>query len=136
MRNVEAPSTVHAKEPGAPHGGEGTPAQRPDDASETKDERMLVCARCGHGITREKERIEVDGRHVHVFVNPSMIEFRIGCFRDAPGCAGVGEESSYWAWFPGHAWRVTVCARCGAHLGWVFTRAETRFYGLILDALA
>jgi len=47
-------------------------------------------------------------------------------------------------WFQGFAWKISVCPRCGKHLGWKYqpinfnhvTHSEDdTFYGLILDHL-
>ena len=99
-------------------------------------ERAIVCFACGHAVTRERARIQVNGAHAHVFKNPSAIDYRIGCFSEAQGCAPVGEASTVWTWFPGHAWQIAVCGRCGVHLGWSFTDQANIFWGLILDRLA
>jgi len=32
-------------------------------------------------------------------------------------------------------WQIADCGACGVHLGWSFTGASERFYGLILDRL-
>jgi hypothetical protein len=115
------------------HGGERGEKQ-PDRDRAAGEEAWLRCAACGHGITRERARIDVDGAHVHTFVNPQGVEFVIRCFRDAPGCAGWGDESTFWSWFPGTAWRVALCAGCGAHVGWSYrygAPAAHAFWGLI-----
>ena len=53
---------------------------------------------------------------------------------EAAGCSEVSDPSSYWSWFPGCSWQVSLCRRCSAHLGWRFSGAA-RFYGLIVDRL-
>jgi hypothetical protein len=111
----------------------GHPA--PDRQPEVAADEALVCASCGHPITRESERIEVDGSHESVRVNLAGMLFRIGCFARAPGCRAVGESSTHWTWFPGYAWQVVVCARCADHLGWAFRSEGGRFWGLVLDRL-
>jgi hypothetical protein len=113
---------------GAPR-EDATPAS--DDA--TAVERAIRCAQCGHALARERDRIEADGAHTHTFVNPSGEEYRIGCYRDASGCVGFGETESFWSWFPGRAWRVSLCGACAAHVGWSFHAGESVFWGLILD---
>ncbi len=97
--------------------------------------RGLVCAACEHPITDEAHRIDMAGAHEHTFVNPAGHAFRIGCFADAPGCAPRGAEEAAFSWFPGWAWQVALCARCGTHLGWGYRNAGGRFWGLILAAL-
>lgn len=68
-------------------------------------------------------------------VNPSGIEFRFGCFDDAPGCGGWGESSTFFTWFSGYAWQIVLCRGCAIHLGWVFRSEGDVFYGLLLDRL-
>jgi hypothetical protein len=96
----------------------------------------IVCARCGATITHERESIAVSGQHLHQFVNPSGMLFRIRCFAEAPGVAAVGESSAFFSWFPGHAWRAVVCAACLTHLGWRFEGEAATFHGLIADRIA
>lgn len=72
---------------------------------------------------------------MHARVNPSAIEYRFGCFDDAPGCRTWGETSDFFAWFPGYAWTIALCGACGVHLGWSFTREGDRFFGLVLERL-
>lgn len=113
----------------------GTDAQSRDrDAPEGQG--ALVCGFCRALVTSRASAIEMSGSHVHSFVNPHGVEFRIGCFADAPGCLGRGEESSYWTWFPGFTWQIALCGHCSEHLGWLFRSPDARFYGLILDRLA
>lgn len=112
------------------------------DKKKTKVDRgPLVCAACGERVTTLKERMEKNGAHAHTFTNPHGLTFEIGCFKHAPGCRPVGEATEAWTWFPGYAWRVGVCAACGAHLGWGYEPAnpdpeDSGFFGLILDRLA
>jgi hypothetical protein len=102
----------------------------PDDA-----DRALVCVACGHRITDEAYRIEVSGAHEHTFVNPGGFVHRIGCFVAAPGCVHVGASESAFSWFPGFTWQIATCARCRAHVGWIYRCAGEQFHGLMLAAL-
>ena len=95
----------------------------------------LFCVRCRHLITAQEQRIDVNGAHRHTCTNPHGLTFDIGCFREAPGCAALGEATTEFTWFPGYAWRIADCAKCGAHLGWSFTSLGGGFYGLILNRL-
>lgn len=96
----------------------------------------LRCADCGHVITHETERISIAGSHEHGKMNPGGFSFHIGCFRDAPGCARLGKATEEHTWFPGYAWCMAMCGRCGTHLGWAFnSRDGERFFGLILGRL-
>jgi hypothetical protein len=97
--------------------------------------QSLVCAACGHRITDDDHRIDVNGTHEHVFVNPAGFQFQIGCFDAAPGCAHHGATETAFSWFPGWTWQVAACARCRAHLGWIYRNAGQQFHGLILNSL-
>ena len=95
----------------------------------------LLCARCGGQVTASAWCIRVAESHEHSFINPHGYLFRIGCFSRAPGCAAHGEEQAAYSWFPGHSWRIALCAHCGVHLGWVFRSEDAGFHGLILERL-
>ena len=75
------------------------------------------------------------GRHRHTCVNPAGYVYRIECFRDAPGCIGVGQFSPEWSWFADHLWQVVCCTNCSVHLGWAFQSDDGIFYGLIASRL-
>jgi hypothetical protein len=124
--------TRETRESGGGYRAEG---QTSGDQSVSRP-RWVRCAACGHAIADEAARIERDGAHVHAFVNPAGIAFTIGCFREAPGCRAEGEESTVWSWFPGFAWTVALCARCGTQLGWLFRGEAMGFFGLIVSRLA
>ncbi|MEE9217661.1 MAG: cereblon family protein [Acidobacteriota bacterium] len=98
----------------------------------------IRCAQCGQPVSTTDQRMEQAGSHAHRFENPAGIVFRIGCFRHAPGCRHAGEATLEWTWFPGHAWSMALCIKCGTHLGWYFGPGGTgdAFYGLILHRLA
>lgn len=97
--------------------------------------RRLLCAACGHVVTDRNQRIAVLGAHEHNFTNPHGITFHIGCFRDAGGCAAVGDATAEFSWFPGYAWRVALCTNCQTHLGWRFQMDQDYFLGLIVNRL-
>lgn len=86
-------------------------------------------------LTNATARTMINGSHEHTFDNPHGVRFRIGCFAWVSHCEVVMPASIYWSWFPGHAWQVEVCSRCGEHLGWLFRSADSTFHGLILDRL-
>jgi hypothetical protein len=100
------------------------------------DEEWIRCRACGRAIARKNARLEIDGRHVHTFVNPTGHEYTVACFAEAPGCTGAGEDEIFWTWFPGFAWRVALCGACGAHVGWSFRGRTSVFWGLIVDRVA
>ncbi len=99
------------------------------------DERGLVCVVCGHHITDDDHRIEMSGAHEHTFVNPGGFVHRIGCFNAAPGCSYLGPTESAFSWFPGWTWQIAACARCRAHVGWIYRNAGEQFHGLIVSAI-
>ena len=99
----------------------------------TDSRSYVLCANCGHVIARRSDRIEVNGRFAHFFVNPAGIEYHVGCFADALGCAISGNRVAADTWFPGFRWRLATCEACQHHLGWYFDNADTYFYGLVLD---
>lgn len=105
--------------------------ERDDDDAHTDEERAVVCVACNHALTKASSRIEVDGAHEHAFANPAGLTFRVACFRDAPGCAGYGDESRVWTWFKGFAWRVALCGGCSEHVGWSYRNEASSFFGLI-----
>ena len=104
------------------------------DAKE-EEERALRCLKCGWEITTEKQRISVQDSHEHTFVNPGGYVYRIGCFREAPGCVLSGEGSSEHTWFKGYAWSYAACSSCLTHLGWSYGFDPDKFFGLILERL-
>jgi hypothetical protein len=111
-------------------------SEAPTAGADSKKEQAIVCAACETSITTARQRIASHGAHEHRFMNPAGITFHIGCFAQAIGCVTVGPASLEYAWFPGFAWRLALCGRCGRQLGWRF-RGDSGdgFFGLILDRL-
>jgi len=103
--------------------------------STNRDDGGLVCAACGHRISDAASRIEMNGSHEHTFVNPAGYVHHIGCFAAAPGCVHLGPTETAFTWFPGWTWQVAACARCRAHIGWIYRSSGAQFHGLILAAL-
>ena len=100
-----------------------------------KLEKRLFCAACRRPVTHQDERIIVQGGHEHRCTNPQGISYHIGCFREAAGCAAVGEATTEYTWFKGYAWRIATCAHCHVHLGWHFQSESDYFHGLIVARL-
>ena len=94
---------------------------------------FVLCANCGHVIARRSDRIEVNDAHSHFFTNPYGVEYHVGCFAEALGCAISGERMAADTWFPGFRWRIASCENCQHHLGWYFDNPDVYFYGLVLD---
>jgi hypothetical protein len=112
-------------------------SSRPGSRATTSEESAasLACAVCLRRVTTIEARVEKCGSHEHACVNPAGYHFQIGCFSSAHGCVAFGHPTSEHTWFPPYAWQVALCAGCGTHLGWLFTIADDRFHGLILDRL-
>lgn len=111
------------------------PQQAPGDVATPPDDDELRCAACAHRITSRAYRVERAGAHEHTFVNPGGFVHTIGCFVAAPGAVHVGAPEAAFSWFPGFTWQVARCARCRAHVGWIFRSTPEQFHGLILGAL-
>lgn len=116
--------------------GSPAPDARSDAFTGEEQEAVLRCAACDAPVTRERDRVERCGGHVHDRVNPAGVAFRLGCFGRADGVRGVGGESDEFPWFPRHRWLVVVCASCAAHVGWRFSNGlAPPFWGLVLERL-
>lgn len=124
MLSLQAPSPKKDAAPALA----SKPARTEDDVG------PLRCAACGQLITHGSSRREIDGRHVHLRLNPHAYAFLFGCFSSAPGCSVKGEPTAEASWFPGCRWQYAHCARCQEHLGWAFTGA-LGFFALLLDRL-
>jgi len=110
--------------------------RRRADAGRVRDRDPAIrCAACGYVVTDRAQRFAVNGHARHAFVNPAGLVFEIACFRAAPGCCRAGKATGNWTWFPGYAWRLALCARCGEHLGWAYQGEAGAFFGLIVDRL-
>ncbi len=118
-------------------GADGATPDPGQDATTDDDTsgRRLLCAACRRWITAAADRIAIDGKSQHTFVNPHGLVFQLTTYRDAPGCVPTGALSTDWSWFPGHSWQIQRCGGCGAHLGWSFHAESARFWGLITDRL-
>jgi|SRR5690349_20272684 len=127
---------AEADRPGGPGAGTARGARATARRATGGGGKRLVCAACRRRITDTGARIEVDGLHEHSQVNPHGYVWTFGCYAEAPGCAPVGAPSTEFTWFPGHTWQIAQCLRCGTHLGWLFTGADRRFHGLIVERLA
>ena len=113
----------------------GKPASVDEQETDSDPERQSIyCATCNRKITSEVQKFPMKGKPEHTFFNPAGQVFHIGCFKEAPGCIGVGTPSSEFSWFAGHQWRIACCGGCQSHLGWLFMNG-TYFYGLILARL-
>ena len=104
-----------------------------EDREEQDARDFVVCATCSHVIARRSDQIDVNGGFDHRFTNPYGLEFHVGCFSDALGCALSGDRVAADTWFPGFRWRLASCEECHHRLGWYFDRSGEYFYGLVLS---
>lgn len=114
---------------------EEAPEQARSSAVETRNEEAIVCARCRAELTTPDQRLEVQGAHAHTFTNPAGETFHLRCFAEVRNLAALGTPETFFTWFPGHSWRVVVCASCTTFLGWRFEGGSV-FHGLISDRIA
>ncbi len=106
-----------------------------DREKPSRDPGAILCKACGRVITHDRDRLSVQGAHLHTFANPQGLVFEIGCFQTAIGCAYGGELTAEFTWFAGYQWKIAVCAGCLTHVGWLFISAANQFNGLILNRL-
>lgn len=114
-----------------------SPRQRSQAQSEAgrtnMSENFYCCIGCQTPIA-SAALIPVNGKPEHTFANPGGEVFHIGCFPAAMHLSPVTAPTDVFSWFPGYAWQIVVCAKCGLHLGWHYV-GPTRFFGLILNRL-
>jgi cereblon len=79
------------------------------------------------------------GAASQVFVNPHGFLHEVVTVRWVVNVTVAGPPTTEFTWYPGYAWEVAWCGRCGAHLGWSFTAVEDvepgAFWGLRRDAI-
>lgn len=95
----------------------------------------IFCAVCKNKIANIKDRIEVDSKHHHTFLNPHGVYYNICCFKKANGCLPYGEQIEEYTWFPGYSWQIVLCSKCKIHNGWKYDSGKSIFYGLINNRL-
>lgn len=98
------------------------------------------CLYCGMAVSTSDRILEVDGRIRHLFVNPAGMRCELLTFIACPGASVLGDPTLAHTWFRGYSWRLALCSRCGAHLGWHY-RAHSdlrplEFWGLLVAHLA
>ena len=134
VRNVELPAAFYGLDAGDKVKADLSASGLQD--TDTGEDHIYRCAACGFDITSEGDRIGINESHEHTFANPEGYVFRLGCFRNAPGCLQIGAPTQEHTWFPGYAWLYVLCGHCTSHLGWHYRSAKSgAFFGLILDNL-
>lgn len=96
---------------------------------------VLRCRNCGHAIAAQDDQVSVGGEPpIRSFVNPHGFVHEVLTVSDAPGMRSGGPRYGADSWFPGYAWQIGICSRCGVHLGWEYSAQHgatpSRFAGL------
>ncbi|XP_055694990.1 protein cereblon-like isoform X2 [Lutzomyia longipalpis] len=107
---------------------------------ETLIKDFLICRACGNDVAvtnfflhklspqakyAANETLFDDQKTlVQELENPFGIRYRVVLLRHAT-CAQIDSWSNYFSWFPGYAWKLCLCSKCGTHLGWMFEPIET-----------
>lgn len=92
----------------------------------TLREKHLACARCAQRLASCSALINVPGAEgvAGAYVNPHGVVHQTITVRQLLPQTSFTLEGSACArdsWFPGYAWTILYCGRCGNHLGWRFT---------------
>ncbi len=110
------------------------PAPDEDPAPSDTEDDPLRCAVCDLPVAHRHDRQGIDGPAARTFFNPSGILMAVTTFRRAH-TAHDGPATTEFTWFPGYAWRIASCPRCGVQLGWRF-EGDTTFWALLDRAIS
>jgi hypothetical protein len=138
MISADVDSPYLLRQPSEKQGEDSAPVieEEEAEAQEPEEEEYILCRQCQQAITRPADRVAIDGSHRHTFANPHGLVYEIGCFKTVRGCGYAGALTDEFSWFAGYSWRVSFCALCLTHLGWMFVSGGGDiFHGLILDRL-
>ena len=76
---------------------------------------------------------------LQAFVNPYGVLHEVVTVRWTQNVVLGGTPTTEFTWYPGYAWTIARCDRCGAHVGWAFDAvsdaAPERFWGLRREAI-
>lgn len=112
------------------------PIEKIIQATANGDGELLLCHICQNAVTRTGEQTEIGVSNHYRFTNPAGITYSVDCFRNAPGCAIIGDPTEQDSWFGSYRWQIAICCECREHLGWYYQNASERyFFGLIPDRL-
>eukprot|EP01039_Chlorochromonas_danica_P007792 gene7792-8603_t len=89
-------------------------------------EKHLACVRCAQRLASCSALVNVPGAEgvAGAYVNPHGVVHQTITVRQLLPQTSITLEGSACArdsWFPGYAWTILYCGRCGNHLGWRFT---------------
>ncbi|KAI0242121.1 hypothetical protein LSAT2_014838 [Lamellibrachia satsuma] len=131
-------------------------------ANPKEEEEYLICHQCGHDITpasqlrgipsklalaqRNDTVLGIEGLLIQLFQNPQGARFEVITSARA-NVFKADQKYAEHSFFPGFTWQISVCPRCGYHLGWFFESRNDKhttdecpgsllsFVGLILGRL-
>ncbi|XP_046546496.1 uncharacterized protein LOC124256556 [Haliotis rubra] len=119
-------------------------------------EGYLLCRRCGNEIAKAADLLAIPSDLAHRQRNDTISGHSgvlIQLFRNPQGkffeiiTSAAAELQTYDkayvedSWFPGYTWTISLCPRCGYHIGWTFDvyprssddSKQRTFVGMILD---
>lgn len=102
--------------------------------------RVYQCCICGQVISYSDQLLHIAGRSRHLFVNPAKLECDFYTLSSCPGALGLEDATEAHTWFPGYRWRLAICGRCGAHLGWHYEAVSgdmrpLEFWGILVASI-
>lgn len=88
---------------------------------------ILCCRECDLEIANKSDvfSMSLEGP-LAAYVNPGGYVHETITVYKAKGLILMGDPSTENSWFPGYAWTIIKCSRCGAHMGWRFTAAKRK----------
>ncbi|XP_005103222.1 uncharacterized protein LOC101845563 [Aplysia californica] len=118
----------------------------------------LLCRKCGYELAEAEDLISVPSTLAHrqrndsmgggeraliqLFKNPQGAYFEVITLTNAH-VEKANEKYAADSWFPGFAWSIASCPKCGVHIGWGFDAITnsvqemkiklSSFVGLIMD---
>lgn len=96
----------------------------------------IRCRSCKAAVTGRDHAFRLGASDQHSFINPHGLQYRVRCYRNAPGCDLHGRPTADHSWFHGYRWQLAFCCDCTEHLGWHYQRGEQdAFYALIITKL-
>lgn len=102
---------------------------------------ILCCRECDLEVANKNDvfSMSLEGP-LAAYVNPGGYVHETITVYKAKGLTLMGDPSTENSWFPGYAWTIIKCSRCGAHMGWRFTAAKRKlspqkFWGLCRASL-
>ncbi|CAD7092136.1 unnamed protein product [Hermetia illucens] len=116
-----------------------TETEKDVDQGETILEDYLVCRTCGadaalsnfvisqlspKALVAANETLFGKEVLVQILENPLGLRYEVVTSRRAT-CKRIGVWTKSHTWFPGYAWKLCLCSRCSAHLGWMFEPIAT-----------